>query len=151
MRELSYTLRFTRAHKGAPTRAGGLVTVSSLGGNSAPVETHQVELGGEARYVSEYSVDPDGVRFMEHGTITFGATPEHTLAFSTIAHGYLRPPADPATNLTPGIVMWQIDSGTGFFAGATGVIASSFRVDLESERLIDDHLATIRLPDEVSA
>lgn len=147
MREISYVLRFERTGKGAPTVAEGLVVVSALGADRAPVDARRVAIGGRATYESEYVLEPDGARFTESGTITFGATPEHTLTFSTIGVGYLRPPADPQTNLTPGVVMWQIDSGSGFFEGAGGVIASSFRVDLESERLIDDHLATISLPD----
>jgi hypothetical protein len=43
--------------------------------------------------------------------------------------------------------MLRVLSGTGFFAGATGSIASSFRVDLDTQRLVDDHVGTIRLPD----
>jgi hypothetical protein len=41
-----------------------------------------------------------------------------------------------------------VDWGSGFFAGATGLIASNFRVNLKTNALVDDHLATIWLPDE---
>jgi hypothetical protein len=42
--------------------------------------------------------------------------------------------------------MWSVDSGTGFFVGATGVVSSNFRVNLDTEQLIDDQLAFIQLP-----
>lgn len=147
MREFSYVLRFKRPRKDAPTVAEGLVTVSALEAGGIPVDTARVGIGGEVAYESEYVLNPDGVRFTESGTVTFGETGEHTLIFSTLGEGYLRPPADPQTNLTPGIVMWQVKSGTGFFESATGLIASNFRVNLDTEQLIDDHVATIWLPD----
>jgi hypothetical protein len=152
VRELSYVLRFERRTKDAPTVARGLVTVTSLDGGAAPVCTERVELGGQAAYKNTVERDPKNPnRFTESGVITFGTTSEHTLRFSTIGQGTLQPPADPATGMTPGIVMWRIDSGTGFFANASGLIASNFRVDLNSEQLVDDQVAYIRLPDEAAA
>jgi hypothetical protein len=143
---VSYVLRFERSGKGLPTVAQGLVTVSALGTGGEPVETVRVATGGGASYDSTYTVDPDGIRFTENGTVTFGRSGADTLAFSTLGSGYLLPPADPETNMTPGIVMWKVDSGTGFFDGATGLIASNFRVNLDTEQLIDDHVATIWRP-----
>lgn len=151
MRTVSYVLRFERAGDGEPTVATGLVTVTSLGTDDVPVETTRVQIPGRASYESEFSVDPDGIRFTEEGVITFyGEAAEHTLGFSTLGHGYLVPPADPDTNLTPGAVMWKVDSSTGFFAGATGVISSNFRVDLDTEQLFDDQLGFIQLPADAS-
>jgi hypothetical protein len=148
MREVSYVLRFVRPSKDAPTAAQGLVTVTSLGHPAAAVQTERVGIGGTASYSSEYKLDEDGVHFTESGTLTFGAAGSaDTLAFSTIEKGTLLPPADPKTGMTRGIVMWKIDSGTGFFSGASGLIASNFRVNLETEALVDDHVATIWLPD----
>jgi hypothetical protein len=147
MREISYVLRFERAAKDEPTVARGLVTVTSLEAEGLPIETARVGTPGSASYESDYTLDPDGIRFTERGMVTFGTSSEHTLSFDTLGFGYLLPPADPETNLTPGIVMWKVLAGTGFFAGATGSIASSFRVDLDTERLVDDHVGTIRLPD----
>src|SRR3712207_3457121 len=132
MREVSYVLRFERPAKDAPTVAHGLVTVCSPQDGDAPVETTRVGTGGSVSYTSDYTLDPDGIRFTESGTITFGETEEHTLTFSTLGDGYLLPPADPKTGMTRGIVMWRIDSGTGFFANATGLIASNFRVNLDT-------------------
>lgn len=148
MREVSYVLRFERPSKDAPTVAQGLVTVTSLGHAAATVETERVGIGGTASYDSTYKLDEDGEHFTESGTITFGASGStDTLTFSTIGKGTLLPPADPKTGMTRGIVMWNIDSGTGYFAGATGLIASNFRVNLTTEALVDDHVATIWLPD----
>ena len=42
--------------------------------------------------------------------------------------------------------MWNVESGTGFFEGATGVISSNFRVNPDTEQLIDDQLGFIQLP-----
>jgi hypothetical protein len=148
MREVSYVLRFRRPSKDAPTVAQGLVTATSLCHDAATVETQRVGIGGTASYESEYKLDEDGTHFTESGTITFGASGStDTLSFSTIERGTLLPPADPKTGMTRGIVMWNIDSGTGFFDGASGLIASNFRVNLETEALVDDHVATIWLPD----
>ena len=44
--------------------------------------------------------------------------------------------------------MWSVASDTGFFSGATGLIASNFRLNLDTEALVDVHVATIWLPDE---
>jgi hypothetical protein len=104
--------------------------------------------GGAASYVSQYQLEQDEIHFTESGRITFGDSGDDTLMFSTIGKGSLLPRADPDTGMTRGIVMWKIDSGTGFFDGATGLIASNFRVNLDTNALVDDHLATIWLPDE---
>jgi hypothetical protein len=149
MRQLSYVLRFERSSVDAPTVAHGLVTVTTIGAGGVPVETTRVGTGGIASYASTYERDKDEVHFTESGRITFGESTSHdTLTFSTIGKGALLPPADPESGMTRGIAMWNIDSGSGFFAGATGLIASNFRVNLKTNALVDDHLATIWLPDE---
>jgi hypothetical protein len=149
MRQLSYVLRFERPAADAPTVAAGLVTVTTIGARGVPVETTRVGTGGIASYVSTYQLDDDQIHFTETGRITFGDSASNdALTFSTIGKGALLPPADPDSGMTRGIVMWNIDSGTGFFAGASGLIASNFRVNLETEALVDDHLATIWLPNE---
>jgi hypothetical protein len=149
MRQLSYVLRFERPAADAPTVAAGLVTVTTIGAHGVPVETTRVGTGGTASYVSTYQRDDDQIHFTETGRITFGDSASNdALTFSTIGKGALLPPADPESGMTRGIVMWNIDSGTGFFAGASGLIASNFRVNLKTEALVDDHLATIWLPNE---
>ena len=149
MRELSYVLRFERASGDAPTVAQGVVTVTTIGVGGLPLETTRLGTGGTASYVSKYKLDDDQIHFTEAGTITFGDPASNdTLTFSTIGKGTLLPPADPESGMTRGIVMWNIDSGTGFFAGASGLIASNFRVNEKTEALVDDQLATIWLPNE---
>jgi hypothetical protein len=149
MREVSYVLRFERPSKEAPTVAQGLVTVTTIGAGGALLETTRVNTAGTASYENEYTLDADEIHFTESGQITFGGSgSEDTLLFSTIGKGTLLLPADPQSGMTRGIVMWNVDSGTGFFAGATGLIASNFRVNLQTEALVDDHVATIWLPEE---
>ena len=152
MRQLCYVLRFERSSANAPTVARGLVTVTALDARGAPVTTTRFGTGGTASYTSTYQLDDDQIHFTEAGTITFGDAPsDDTLTFSTIGKGTLLGSADPDTGMTRGIVMWNVDSGTGFFADASGLIASNFRVNLETEALEDDHLATIWLPNERTA
>jgi hypothetical protein len=152
VRQLSYVLRFERLSKDAPTVARGLVSVTALDARSAPITTIWADAEGTASYTSNYTLDKDNIHFVEAGKITFGdAANNDTLAFSTIGKGMLLEDVDTDSGMTPGIVMWKIDSGTGFFAGAKGLIASNFRVHLDTDALQDDHLATIWLPDEETA
>jgi hypothetical protein len=66
------------------------VSVTSLSTGDVPVETTRVALVGQASYESQFSVDPDGIRFTEEGVITFyGEAGDHTLSFSTLGYGYL--------------------------------------------------------------
>jgi hypothetical protein len=151
VRTVTYALRFERAHKDEPTIATGLVTVTSLSSGEVPVETTRTALSGQASYHSDVTLDSDGTRFTEKGVITFGeAAGAHTLAFSTLGYGYLVKSKEQDTSLTPGAVMWNVDSGTGFFEGASGVISSNFRVNPHTEQLIDDQLGFIQLPEAAS-
>lgn len=136
MRELSYVLRFERDPDAtAPAAvASGLVRTSALESQGATIETTRRQLAGRVSYESSYTLREDGVRFTENGTVTVGPDGD-TLAFSTLGFGYLLP-EDPDTNMNPGAVMWTIDSGTGFFAGATGLITSNFRVN-QQNRSVD--------------
>jgi len=92
---------------------------------------------------------PDG-SFTEHGVITFGDPGENnTLSFNSKGVGYLGVyiPEEP---FTAGTVMWAIDSGTGFFEGATGAVTSNFLVDITQPpgqgELIAYHFGVIYLP-----
>jgi hypothetical protein len=147
MRELSYVLRFERGVDAKPAAvATGLVTTTALAARGAPIKTTRRQIAGGVSYESVFVVEVDGVRFTESGIVNFG--PDlHTLAFSTLGFGYLLAPKDPVTKMTPGAVGWTIDSGTGFFEGATGLITSNFRVNQATGQLIDDQVATILIPD----
>jgi len=84
--------------------------------------------------------DKDGT-FLEQGSVRFGTA--GSIEFSTIGLGMLRQSQD--GNLTPGSVMWQIDSGDGVFAGVYGTITSNFLVSLQTNELIDHHVGVIYL------
>lgn len=153
MREISYVLRFERANQSDSTVATGLQTTTIFPGGGTPVETTRQTIPSMSSAYYENQFELHGNSFTETGTITFeeedvvGGDP-HTLSFSTIDQGWIFPDqTDPQTGMTPGIVMWKVDSGTGYFAGATGLISSNFRVNIRTEALIDDHVATIWLPD----
>ncbi len=58
--------------------------------------------------------------------------------------GHLAPSPDP--RLKQGTVAWELDGGSGRFAGATGRITSSFTVTEEGE-VADEQLGLIFLAD----
>ena len=98
-------------------------------------------IGGEtAEFRSSVSIvsEKEGT-FLEQGTIRFGRA--GSVKFSTIGLGYLRQSQE--GNLTPGTVMWQIDSGDGVFDGVYGAITSNFLVNLDTNELVDNHLGVI--------
>lgn len=98
---------------------------------------------------------PDGVRleselhfagetiFRESGTIAFG--PGSELRFRTLGTGRLTPSPDPA--LRHGTVTWELDGGTGPFAGSTGRITSNFTITVDGE-ITDDQHGLIFLDDQ---
>jgi hypothetical protein len=147
VREVQYALRFTRADGSSPTLATGQVTTTTIGAGGELSTTYE-QIDGRASYESSYEQSPDDPNlFIESGTVTFdGAGGPHTLTFKTLGWGYLMPPENPTTGMTPGVVMWTVDGGTGWFEGATGTITSNFRVNLGNEALEDDHVGTILLP-----
>ncbi len=96
--------------------------------------------GGMAYFESEVHMTGKD-SFAESGTITFGDG-DHTLTFSTVGQGQLRPCADPKE--MAGAVTWQVDSGEGQFTGASGYITSNFLVSGTGE-VTDYHFGLIFL------
>lgn len=148
MRQLIYALQFRRPPKtspGAPespARATSMSITTTI--SDAGVKAGIKQLAGEsATLENQFQLDKDGLLFFEQGTITFG-TGNNKINFSSIGVGHLLDCADP--KFKAGTVMWKVDSGEGFFAGATGAITSNFLVDLKTEELIDNHLGVIYLP-----
>jgi len=78
------------------------------------------------------------------GTLTFGDDTEHALRFSTLAPGHLAP--SPIAGVMAGAVSWKVDSGSGTFAGATGVITSAFTLT-DSGDISEYHCGLIFLPE----
>ena len=90
-----------------------------------------------------FKVDADNVHFTESGSVSIGGGA--ALTFSTIGKGVLQPETT-ADGFNRGSIMWQVDEGSGQFAGAVGLIVSNFLVNLGNEQLIDHHLVVIDLP-----
>ena len=96
--------------------------------------------GSSVSFVSDVFPNEDG-SFTESGTIDFGEG--NSFTFSTRGTGEMGPwPPDP--DLTHGGICWKIDSGTGIFDGATGIITSNFTVS-GSGAVVDSHWGVIFL------
>ncbi|WP_281886348.1 hypothetical protein [Paenibacillus sp. YYML68] len=148
MRKLMFPLQFHRE----PSQAGGteppavaksirMDTIVTAEG----VEVQLEELTGQTAIMSnEAQLNHDQTLFFEWGTIQF-ANPANTLKFSSIGAGMLVGEAD-AEGFTPGVVLWRIDGGTGYFQGAHGTITSNFLINLATNELIDNHFYVVYVP-----
>ncbi|HYJ03886.1 MAG TPA: hypothetical protein VEX43_02055 [Chthoniobacterales bacterium] len=155
MRGLIYALQFIRP---AGSNPAGEPTLAASVRITTAITTEGVS--GEVETLDEYQtavmqntavVNPDGKTFTESGTITFGDPAEgNRLHFSSIGVGYIDVYPCPEPPYTAGTVMWKVDAGEGFFAGATGAITSNFLIDLSKQgdegELIDHHFGVIYLP-----
>lgn len=97
---------------------------------------------GEARCESEV-IRTGASTFQEVGSIILGSG-RHRLRFSTVGSGWIGPAPAPWSHL--GAAIWQIDGGEGQFAGASGLIASVFRMG-EVGQIETTHVGTITTPD----
>jgi hypothetical protein len=104
----------------------------------------EAELPAGARLQSEM-VFADSTSFREDGTIMFDA--ENALHFRTLGTGHLAP--SPNAGVRQGTVTWELDGGSGRFAGASGRITSNFTVTDDGD-VADDHLGVIFLTTERS-
>ena len=95
--------------------SGSASRISTAIGDGSVDATIEAIAGNSASFVSDVFPNEDG-GFTESGTIDFG----------TRGTGAMGPSAD--SNLTHGGICWQVDSGTGLFDGATGIITSNFTV-----------------------
>jgi hypothetical protein len=78
-------------------------------------------------------LNPD-FTFTERGYVVFGNPEENNkLSFSSIGLGFMKAYDCPEKPFTAGTVMWGIDSGDGFFDGATGAITANFLIDLTNK------------------
>jgi hypothetical protein len=148
MRRLTYILQFHRAASSdeteAPTIAHSLVATTHIDDKGVSADL-AVIAGGQATMATQYALNQDQSQFFEWGTITFN-TPMDTLTFTSIGAGTLLGEQDPSQDFNLGGVLWRISSGTGFFAGAKGLIASNFLIDLQSNELTDTQIHTVYLP-----
>jgi hypothetical protein len=146
VRQLIYTLRFRGAARRIgpdgnvlqiATTATGCTVVSRIAFDGLS-GTAEPERGDEARLESELTFT-GATTFQETGTIAFG-TGDHRLHFSTIGSGHLDPA--PLDNGRLGAAIWRVDGGEGQFAGARGLIASSFVVS-DAGDVMDNQLGLV--------
>jgi hypothetical protein len=145
MRELVFALEFRgragpvegsphlrRARTTAPSQA--LSAVLTRDG----VESRAEPLPGETAVLdSRVERFPDG-SFVEDGAITYGSA--GAITFVTMGRGHVGP--SPVAGWVRGAVIWEVTGGDGRFAGARGVITSSFTVGPDGD-VIDHHVARI--------
>jgi hypothetical protein len=149
MREIVFALEFRgragaepgaphlrRARSTAPSQA--LRAVLGAGGIAVTMEP----LAGEAAVLdSRVERFSDGT-FVEDGTITYGSA--GAIAFVTIGRGHVGP--SPLAGWATGAVIWEVTGGNGRFAGARGLVTSSFTVGPDGD-VIDHHIARIYIQD----
>lgn len=149
MSRLTYALQFIRT-AGSPKDAPAVASSISIATVITPdAVTVTIETLGQYETASlqvHPTFNQDG-SFTETGTITFGdPTGNNLLHFSTIGLGYLNPDLCTESPYTPGTVMWRIDEGEGFFAGATGAITSNFLINKSTNELIAYQFGVVNLP-----
>ncbi len=146
MKQLIFALQFTGAaspagegklHAKTTAAAQSLRASFGRGGVQAAVEP----AGGEAAaFESDVEITGEGT-FLESGTITYGSA--GGVQFKTVGHGILGP--SPIKDLQSGAVTWQVVSGQGQLAGATGLITSNFTVGPQGE-VVDNQFAVLFVP-----
>ncbi len=151
---ITYALQFHRpagaaGAADAPAVAGGLRISTALGGGTIHPKLEAIA-GEEATLAVEFSLNHDETLFFESGTVVFGPPGSSSLAFSSVGTGSLLGAPD-SDGFSHGVVAWEIESGTGALAGASGAITSNFLVNVGSGELLDNHLGLIRLPDGSAA
>jgi hypothetical protein len=146
MKQLVFALQFTGtagpAGEGklhASTKAAGQALRASFGrgGIQAVLEP---AAGDGATFESDVEIIGEGT-FLESGTITYGSA--GSVTFKTVGHGILGP--SPMKDLQFGAVTWQVVSGQGSLAGATGYITSNFTVGAQGE-VVDNQFAVLFVP-----
>ena len=148
MRQLVYVLRF----HGEARRYGvdGNVLKTAATAPGCTIRSHvgveglsgslQAAHGEEATFESEL-VFTGATTFQEAGTIHFGPG-GNWLRFSTIGSAFLGPAKGDACR--HGAAIWRVDGGEGQFAGATGLIASTFVIS-DTGEVTDHHLGVINV------
>lgn len=121
--------------------APGCIFRTRLNGTGVAGSLRKLE-DGEARCDSEV-IRTGTSTFQEVGTIVFG-TDAHRLRFSTLGSGWIGPASTPWRQW--GAAIWRIDGGDGQFAGATGLVASIFRIG-EQGRIVTSQLGMIDTPE----
>jgi len=148
MKQIVYVLQFTG--KAVPANEAGTVlnaTLSALpcaittpGDSSGYYGIIRTIAGPCSTFESKVTFTGD-TAFQEEGTITLSDRGD-SFRFTTVGHGYLGTSADP--KIKHGCVAWKVESGTGQFEGATGLITSNFLVSAVGD-VTDHHFGVIFL------
>ena len=126
-----------------PATAGGLVAETQL--SDAGVTSTLTDLDDVTATLDlTYTLNHDGSLFFEWGNVTFGDGARSSLTFASIGAGTIGAPD--VDGFSHGTIMSSLQAGSGQFDGATGLITSNFLADVNTNELIDVHLAVIRLP-----
>lgn len=132
MGQLMYVLQFTgnaTPQEGsstvfkATTSAHSSTITTSIGRNGVCGSINPAE-GSDAKFESTVQF-LNQENFQESGSIEFGQG--NKLLFSTVGRGLVRPSQEPGVQ--QGAVIWEVQSGTGEFEGASGFITSNFTLD----------------------
>jgi hypothetical protein len=149
MREIVFTLEFrgrAGAEPGAPHLRRARSTAPSqalravLGADGIAVTMEP--LAGEAAVLDSRGERFSDGSFVEDGTITDGSA--GAITFVTIGRGHVEP--SPLAGWAHGAVIWEVTGGSGRFAGARGLVTSSFTVGPDGD-VIDHHVARIYIQD----
>jgi hypothetical protein len=146
MPRLTYVMEFKRSAGGEPIVASSVAILPGEGeGDGKPLAEYETAVLKATPTLHM----PKG-SFTEEGNITFGDPAEkNVLTFSSLGLGYMNAYPCPEKPFTGGTVMWRIDSGTGFFKGATGAITANFLIDLNKPgtgKLISYQFGVVYLP-----
>ncbi|MCZ7662602.1 MAG: hypothetical protein M5U22_06545 [Thermoleophilia bacterium] len=147
VRQILYAMQFKGSVTPAGENAVRAVTSSpstairsvmgdvGLGSAIESIPGKEATLESVVQFASETS-------FEESGAITFGDS-QHTLTFSTVGQGYLGP--SPQEGVSHGGVVWRLESGTGQFEGACGLITSNFTVASDGG-VVDNQFGVMYVP-----
>jgi hypothetical protein len=124
-----------RARTSAPSQ-----TLRTLFGPDGIVAGVEPASGDEAVMESTVERFPDG-SFVEEGIITYGRL--GAVTFSTVGKGSVGP--SPVEGWVHGAVMWIVTGGTGWLAGARGLITSNFIASAHGD-VVDNQFARFYLP-----
>src|SRR5262245_31476845 len=146
MKQLIFALQFTGsaapAGEGklhAKTTAAAQTLRASFGRGG--IQTTVEPAGGEgATFESDVQITGEGT-FVESGAISYGSA--GSVRLKTVGHGILGPST--MKDLQSGAITWQVISGQGSLADATGYITSNFTVGAQGE-VVDNQFAVLFVP-----
>lgn len=104
----------------------GLTAKRELGRGNAAICDAELILTGDAA-------------FQQTATVAFGDRGD-VLRLSTVGTGYLGPA--PVSEARQGAAIWQVDGGDGQFAGAVGMVVSTFVLS-DAGEVTDHHLGVV--------